>query len=316
MGNKMKIVVGIGFKKAGWLLAAVGLMGALGCSSSGSDPAKPAHVEANEICPLISSRIYGGQTMQTVDPLAKSIVGIIRFGGKDGGMLCTGVIISKDTILTAAHCAVGKAKDFRIVFHTSLIRPDCPSSEVVRDVEEILVHEDYKAGAKMMKSNDIALIKLKSQIPLGYTPMKLMSDYTKVDNSSVIVAGFGVSASKQKDYGILKRTRISRLTEVERQDRIHSLTWNDPALVFDQSHGSGICQGDSGGGAFMQVGDEYRLIGIASVVISTENSEPCSQLSAHMNVRYYWSWIRDGIKKLHPKESKTADDEKPEEKSK
>lgn len=306
MGNKKKIAVG----RLGLLIVLM-FGGILGCGDSDGGGGQPAGAKTEDhkgspssICSLSSvGRIYGGENMREEDSLAKSIVGIVRFS--EDGYLCTGVIISNDTILTAAHCVIGKPSEFKIAFYNSLIRPDCPRAESVREVETLLAHEDYKTKQNMFKSNDIALIKIKGTIPLGFKPMKLMMDYSRVSNEDVIVAGFGVSATKEKDYGTLKRTQLRRLTEIEKRDGSYlSLGWDLPALVFDQSRGTGICQGDSGGGAFVKVGDEYRLIGIASVVISPEGQEPCSQLAAHMNTRFYSEWIREKMKQLHPQKEK------------
>lgn len=88
----------------------------------------------------------------------------IRARGRNGrsSHWCGAVIISKNHILTAAHCLIGFSKGsyfIRLGDHHSEIREE---SEVEIFIENWFIHEDFRKGQLM--NNDIAVILLKTPI--------------------------------------------------------------------------------------------------------------------------------------------------------
>ena len=115
---------------------------------------------------------------------------------------CTGSIISKRVILTAAHCALAKADSHRL----SSVRigefdtgkdPDCAEtgfcapSAINHAVSHVVVHPDYASG---LYHHDIALLILRT--PINYTvaaqPVCLQRDRTNlVVGKRAIIVGWG-----------------------------------------------------------------------------------------------------------------------------
>jgi len=55
--------------------------------------------------------------------------------------------------------------------------------------------------------------------------------------------------------------------------------------------GSGICFGDSGGPGLMQIGGQWRVVGVNSTVAGGSGGDPCTAYYNHMRVDYYADWI-------------------------
>lgn len=142
-----------------------------------------------------SGKITGGTEVKKDSDIAKHTV---RFGS------CTGSIIDKQWILTAAHCVGGN------------FNPDNPNSMIeytgyglVR-AERAVVHPDYASGT-LKQPADVALIKLRNPIPEGFKPVELGTEKELVAGDKVILAGTGLQG---KNFNILKEKLAKRIYEL------------------------------------------------------------------------------------------------------
>lgn len=168
-------------------------------------------------------------------------------------------------------------------------------------VEEAVTTEVDPASAEEVEpaTSDTALIKFAGTIPEGFVPAKLLASRDALhDNAPVVVAGYGVDqdnlveVTPEKDPDFDKKVRqaiivctvdkvtskktcytdemggegVLRTTNLKIAGAI-----NDTELALEQKDGKAACKGDSGGPAYVQVGDEYQLWGVTSRVFFTED---------------------------------------------
>lgn len=185
---------------------------------------------------------------------------------------CTAVILSKNTVLTAAHCVENLAAyDLKISFSKKTItkenqyNPDTRLENLedgleIRQVGSIFRDPNYKGDT----SHDLAVLTLIEEIPQHAKVIQMLpneylvksANETVFENQTrqVLVMGFGlISEDPIVDTEDLRMTQLNA-------------TFNKNILITDQAHG-GACIGDAGGPALMKLDDKedspYYLVGLA-----------------------------------------------------
>ena len=143
---------------------------------------------AESIVPDFQS-IIGGSDVQSGDPVAANTVLIV---GKDGDstFICSGSIIDRDIILTAAHC-LGVDGLARVVV---AFRTDIKGTGQIIPVSDRRRMGDFldRAGSSPTDWHDLALVKLAQPIPAGYSIAKFLPSPNMLQNGSkVTLAGYG-----------------------------------------------------------------------------------------------------------------------------
>lgn len=131
-----------------------------------------------------NGRIYGGSVVPAGSDVFEDSVAVIG-----NNKLCSGVLVSKNTVLTAAHCYCDGVLD-EVLIGTSIISPvdrikiDKTKSEVFRPCEQ--VKQDITKG-------DIALLRIER--PATATPRAVGDLRTVLSEASVRAVGFGRTSS-------------------------------------------------------------------------------------------------------------------------
>jgi secreted trypsin-like serine protease len=208
-----------------------------------------------------------------------AVVALLQ-GGK---VYCTGVLVAKGVVATAAHC-VTPSPPQQVYFGSK------PSSKkgVFIDVSDSKAHPDFDEDTL---ANDIAVVGLATRAPVA--PMAVLTKpFTDAFNGKAIrIVGFGAPAAAE-ETNLRKRSGSTKIDKFGADD-----------FRFKPSP-SQTCNGDSGGPAFAMIGDVEAVIGIAS-----SGDSNCSTYGRDMRIDQFVDFVSGYTKKYSVPGSHTGPDE-------
>ncbi len=255
-----------------------------------------------------NASIIGGSLVTKDQHLAKSTVAIISAhmeGDKEVTAICTGSLLPGNFVLTAAHCM----DDFMVVVfdqavsNTSVMLPVDHASvhPLWRQHQQNLQRLQLKEQSKLQitesdvesvtrNNGDIAIIHFSGQVPAGFVPANLLKKTSALQNGGeVILAGFGITDGIAKTgEGTLLETKV----------QIADIHFSETEVKLDQTQGKGACHGDSGGPAYVKMGDRLFLWGITSRGVDDDH-DTCGKYSAYTSILPFTKWIVKTMKLMN-----------------
>ncbi|XP_017020396.1 chymotrypsin-2-like [Drosophila kikkawai] len=231
-----------------------------------------------------------GRVVNGTDSSVEKYPFVISLRGPSGSHWCGGSIISKQFVMTAAHCTDGStANQLTVQYGVTTISAQGPN--VVR-VKKIIQHEDY--SPENSYANDISLLMLEEPFEFdGVTvaPVKLpqlayATPQTEEGSEGVLI-GWGLNATGGVIQNTLQEVGLKVYSDEECTARHEGET--DPRYHIcggvDEG-GKGQCSGDSGGPLLCQ----GQQVGIVSWSI-----KPCTVApypGVYCKVSQYIDWIK------------------------
>jgi secreted trypsin-like serine protease len=230
-----------------------------------------------------ASALVGGATVVRETGAGRHVVMIVSTRGN----VCTGTALSRDVVLTAAHC-VHPPASYRVMAD-GIAAPGLP-------LLSRAVHPRYDAGhyRSGRVTADVALLKLERPLPASVVPAALAPDRRAAPGDRFVIAGIGATVHQSETGMGVPRQAVLVATGRPGNLQIRLV---DPA-TRDARAGLGACTGDSGGPAFVEHEGRYAVIGVVSWSTGPGGSDGCGGLTGVTPLSLYRSWIADTARKM------------------
>lgn len=184
---------------------------------------------------------------------------------QDSGHFCGGTLLSKNWVLSAAHCFRSGTDGLSVVVGATSLDGDGNGQRV--DVAEVFVHPGYVAFSH---KNDIALVKLASSVSIddfaipACLPPKKDERYYQ-GGSLVTISGWGQTTEEDNP----NRLRFAKVPLVAQKKcrrcyRAYQITDNMICAGKLGVGGVDACKGDSGGPMVRIIDGKLTVVGVVS----------------------------------------------------
>jgi secreted trypsin-like serine protease len=242
----------------------------------------------------VSEKIVNGVEVKNNDPIAKSTV-FLNAKYQRFSFTCTGIIVSNDMILTAAHC-LGPYMGAKI---TAFFGVNKNQKGITINVIKQVAHSDYQETNKTDR-RDFALLLLEKPIPSEYSPINFLPEENILNNDEkIILAGYGINITPMPSKGD-GGVGVLRMAE---QNIIDANYGQSEVLINIKNKGT--CSGDSGGPAMIKKQDQLYLFGVASRMTDKDivpGSNPtryeCKEEIVYGNIIKENEWLKKTMKEI------------------
>jgi secreted trypsin-like serine protease len=218
--------------------------------------------------------VGGGSTPSPA--VANAIVTIVGSHGTS----CTGTLIARDIVLTAAHC-IAPGTTYKMVDYKS-------QPPRLLDVRRVAAHPQFNMQSLLAHraTADVALLQLAS--PLPAQPAALGGALMPVTvGQRLTVVGMGVAVHGDGRSGGVARAASLAVTGRPGTLQIRLV---DPATNNARA-GLGACTGDSGAPAFLDSNGGSVIAGVVSWSTGANNASGCGGLTGVTPLALYRDWI-------------------------
>ncbi len=271
------------------------ISGLLTSCSSGPDKT----LSDNLVCSDEVSGIVNGHIAQKRDALSSSTVLLLTENAKKEISVCTGTLIDKNIVLTAAHCSAPKTY---VTFVRNVGCLGKLESIPARKVTRSVVRREKLPEGLSLASEDLMLLRFEGSTPSGFFPRALPDKSLQVTGSdTLLMAGYGRTTESAKDNGILRFTETPAYNLLGNIYFPHSKEYVevDRTLILDQRR-TGVCIGDSGGPLYIKSPFGLTLIGVTSMGVdntsaNSKGEKVCQGVALFTDIRAHLDWIRETV---------------------
>jgi len=229
------------------------------------------------IKPNVNGFIVGG-----VEARPNSLPWQVGFGDIDsvgfGGQSCGGAIVSKDTVITAAHCITNPATEHFVVVgqHEKYNYKDNDKFYKNVKLRQIIMHPQW--NPQQMYYNDIAILKLAEDIEYndGVQPICLPNADQTYEETMFVVSGWGYMGDDHGWAENLQQVVVPYISQEICQKFFGRTVIHEKIICAGYVEGGkDSCSGDSGGPLATVINKKWTLAGVVSWGIGcAEKSSP------------------------------------------
>ena len=164
------------------------------------DQGESAECQSGGVSPSVG--IVGGEPVLQNSWVSKGVVFIIQdyteYGNRHSS-ICTGSLIDKNLVLTAAHCVDRSQSSPSNVSVYFTSQPECESvnntlESKKRKASAVRIHPLWDPlSSQTTNRGDVALVRISGQAPSAYNPLKLSAQFQSIpDGFPILITGFGM----------------------------------------------------------------------------------------------------------------------------
>lgn len=237
------------------------------------------------LCLSTAAGAMVGGAPPATEGIARAIVTIVGSRGN----VCSGAMIGRDLVLTAAHC-VRPGAQYKVV------DADARPARLL-DVASVEVHPQFSQEALLNSraTADVALLRMAAPLPASRQAAALGVPVTPIRvGAPFFVAGSGVTSASGGDVG--GPVRAARLVTTGQPGTLQ-IRLVDPGGGGKQA-GLGACTGDSGGPAFEDQNGRAVIVGVISWSTGPNLTAGCGGMTGVTPLSRYRDWIVQTARRL------------------
>ncbi|CAK1579268.1 unnamed protein product [Parnassius mnemosyne] len=211
----------------------------------------------------------------------------------DGQFHCGASLLTKEYVLTAAHCVRKlKRSKIRVILgdHDQTITTE--SAAIMRAVNAIVRHRSFDADSY---NNDIALLKLRKPVNFSkiIKPVCLPAAGTEPAGKEGIVVGWGRTSEGGQLPAVVQEVRVPILSLTQCRGMKYRASRITNNMLCAGRASTDSCQGDSGGPLLIQQGEKYQIVGIVSWGVGCGRP---GYPGVYTRITRYLPWLRANLR--------------------
>lgn len=251
---------------------------------AGASPPGPAGLQAGSRPP---TPIIGGERVGAFE--WTNVVAVLSVDPEqvNTGHLCSGTLIAPQIVLTAGHCIAPDTDPAKIAVYFG----DTIYGHQIASVKRYEIYPGACVKDCQPDAYDFAFVEIVEKVG-GVDIIPILTDQDEWNETMdagkpVTFVGFGAIRDDSEDEPPLEKTELGHKEAV--LSRISGFSRSGREFVAGEG-GKDTCSGDSGGPAFVQLGDgSWRQVGVTS-----RGVRPCGSGRGYYGVPFFvMTWLRD-----------------------